>query len=61
MIRRGESSDVGANTESETDGGHVSRWSSHRVMEWLRAVDLAEYAPNLRGAGEIYIHSYVCI
>lgn len=22
-----------------------------RVMEWLRAVDLAEYAPNLRGAG----------
>lgn len=23
----------------------------YRVMEWLRAVDLAEYAPNLRGAG----------
>ncbi|XP_018332602.1 liprin-beta-2 isoform X2 [Agrilus planipennis] len=29
----------------------VCLWTSHRVMEWLRAVDLAEYAPNLRGAG----------
>lgn len=27
------------------------QWSNHRVMEWLRAVDLAEYAPNLRGSG----------
>lgn len=26
-------------------------WSNHRVMEWLRQVDLAEYAPNLRGSG----------
>ncbi|KAG5883909.1 hypothetical protein JTB14_032133 [Gonioctena quinquepunctata] len=30
---------------------HISLWTTHRVMEWLRAVDLAEYAPNLRGAG----------
>ncbi|XP_055624525.1 uncharacterized protein LOC129767542 isoform X3 [Toxorhynchites rutilus septentrionalis] len=29
----------------------IRLWSSHRVMEWLRAVDLSEYAPNLRGAG----------
>ncbi|XP_058461225.1 uncharacterized protein LOC131436503 isoform X2 [Malaya genurostris] len=29
----------------------VHLWSSHRVMEWLRVVDLSEYAPNLRGAG----------
>lgn len=29
----------------------VSLWSNHRVMEWLRHVDLAEYAPNLRGSG----------
>lgn len=29
----------------------VSLWTAHRVMEWLRVVDLAEYAPNLRGAG----------
>uniref|UniRef100_A0A3P8WEU8 PPFIA binding protein 2a n=1 Tax=Cynoglossus semilaevis TaxID=244447 RepID=A0A3P8WEU8_CYNSE len=29
----------------------VVQWSNHRVMEWLRVVDLAEYAPNLRGSG----------
>ncbi|XP_055537609.1 uncharacterized protein LOC129725608 isoform X12 [Wyeomyia smithii] len=29
----------------------VQLWSCHRIMEWLRAVDLSEYAPNLRGAG----------
>lgn len=29
----------------------VQLWTAHRVMEWLRVVDLAEYAPNLRGAG----------
>ena len=30
---------------------NVSLWSNHRVMEWLREVDLSEYAPNLRGSG----------
>lgn len=30
---------------------NVRLWTAHRVMEWLRVVDLAEYAPNLRGAG----------
>nr|XP_014283461.1 liprin-beta-1 isoform X4 [Halyomorpha halys] len=29
----------------------VELWTNHRVMEWLRAIDLAEYAPNLRGSG----------
>ncbi|ELK12015.1 Liprin-beta-1 [Pteropus alecto] len=29
----------------------ASKWTNHRVMEWLRSVDLAEYAPNLRGSG----------
>uniref|UniRef100_A0A182W862 SAM domain-containing protein n=1 Tax=Anopheles minimus TaxID=112268 RepID=A0A182W862_9DIPT len=29
----------------------VRLWSAQRVHEWLRAVDLAEYAPNLRGSG----------
>lgn len=29
----------------------VALWTNHRVMEWLRAADLAEYAPNLRGSG----------
>lgn len=29
----------------------VALWTNHRVMEWLRSVDLSEYAPNLRGSG----------
>ncbi|XP_071056703.1 liprin-beta-2 isoform X3 [Onthophagus taurus] len=29
----------------------IALWTTHRVMEWLKAVDLAEYAPNLRGSG----------
>lgn len=33
------------------DNSRVSLWTNHRVMEWLRVVDLAEYAPNLRGSG----------
>ena len=32
----------------------VELWTSHRVMEWLRAIDLAEYVPNLRGAGKFH-------
>ncbi|XP_061736737.1 liprin-beta-2 isoform X3 [Nerophis ophidion] len=35
----------------EPSPSEVVQWSNHRVMEWLRAVDLAEYAPNLRGSG----------
>ena len=31
---------------------HVATWTNHRVMEWLKAIDLAEYAPNLRGSGK---------
>ncbi|XP_036360417.1 liprin-beta-2 isoform X11 [Octopus sinensis] len=31
--------------------GEVILWSNHRVMEWLRTIDLSEYAPNLRGSG----------
>eukprot|EP00795_Rhopilema_esculentum_P013612 gene13612-4510_t len=30
---------------------HVMLWTNSRVMDWLRSVDLAEYAPNLRGSG----------
>lgn len=29
----------------------VALWTNHRVMEWLRDIDLAEFAPNLRGSG----------
>jgi len=36
----------------------VSLWTSHRVMEWLRSADLAEYAPNLRGSG---VHGAVLV
>ncbi|KAL4225281.1 interacting protein [Mactra antiquata] len=31
--------------------GDVALWTNHRVMEWLRTIDLSEYAPNLRGSG----------
>ncbi|CAL1547274.1 unnamed protein product [Lymnaea stagnalis] len=31
--------------------GEVVLWTNHRVMEWLRTIDLSEYAPNLRGSG----------
>ncbi|CAK1551960.1 unnamed protein product [Leptosia nina] len=65
MIRRaaeGEVSLVGADLSAEgetlgaggagsTPGAELARWSSHRVMQWLKEIDLAEYAPNLRGAG----------
>ncbi|XP_072322310.1 liprin-beta-2b isoform X2 [Scyliorhinus torazame] len=37
--------------ETQTSPSDVVQWSNHRVMEWLRSVDLAEYAPNLRGSG----------
>ncbi|XP_057712294.1 liprin-beta-1-like isoform X2 [Corythoichthys intestinalis] len=37
--------------EKQTRPSDVIQWSNHRVMEWLRSVDLAEYAPNLRGSG----------
>lgn len=36
---------------SSNENSKVYLWTAHRVMEWLKAVDLAEYAPNLRGAG----------
>ena len=37
--------------DSEESEADVLLWTNHRVMEWLRSVDLAEYAPNLRGSG----------
>ncbi|KAJ7416796.1 hypothetical protein WISP_68578 [Willisornis vidua] len=38
-------------TVNNVSPSDVVQWSNHRVMEWLRSVDLAEYAPNLRGSG----------
>lgn len=37
--------------QKQPSPSEVVQWSNHRVMEWLRAVDLAEFAPNLRGSG----------
>ncbi|XP_058788608.1 liprin-beta-1 isoform X3 [Phymastichus coffea] len=37
--------------DPEKNRNPVVLWTNHRVMEWLRVVDLAEYAPNLRGSG----------
>ncbi|XP_064603537.1 liprin-beta-1-like isoform X2 [Liolophura sinensis] len=39
--------------EAEVQGKpqYVALWTNHRVMEWLRTIDLSEYAPNLRGSG----------
>lgn len=39
-------------TETSSDGeADVSLWTCHRLMEWLRLIDFAEFAPNLRGSG----------
>lgn len=35
----------------EIEEDKIVFWTSHCIMEWLRMVDLAEYAPNLRGSG----------
>ncbi|XP_061922378.1 liprin-beta-1-like [Entelurus aequoreus] len=37
--------------ENHMSPADVCQWTNHRVMEWLRSADLAEYAPNLRGSG----------
>ena len=37
--------------KNSTNPNDIVYWTNHRVMEWLRSVDLSEYAPNLRGSG----------
>ncbi|XP_025088369.1 liprin-beta-1-like isoform X2 [Pomacea canaliculata] len=39
------------NQPIQNQPGEVMLWTNHRVMEWLRTIDLSEYAPNLRGSG----------
>nr|XP_049696984.1 liprin-beta-1 isoform X2 [Helicoverpa armigera] len=54
MIRRaaeGESVGAEGSADACVPAPRLARWSSHRVMQWLKEIDLAEYAPNLRGAG----------
>lgn len=43
--------DVYARLQNNMAPAAICQWTNHRVMEWLRSVDLAEYAPNLRGSG----------
>lgn len=50
LIRRSD-----PESEAEHFDERVELWTNHRVMEWLRLVDLAEYAPNLRGSGTFEI------
>ncbi|CAG7834211.1 unnamed protein product [Allacma fusca] len=50
LCRRGSTAGLGGENLTK-DPKHVATWTNHRVMEWLKAVDLAEYAPNLRGSG----------
>jgi len=68
LNNRGSDSRIGNNNGSNGSGDYgssdgssggnlwgpkqVATWTNHRVMEWLKAIDLAEYAPNLRGSGE---------
>lgn len=52
LIRRSmKSADPENEQQSVDDSKSIALWTAHRVMEWLRVVDLSEYAPNLRGAG----------
>jgi hypothetical protein len=44
-----------SNTNKNDDDCNLSLWTTHRVMEWLCSVNLAEYASNLRGSGEYFI------
>ncbi|XP_026326936.1 liprin-beta-1 isoform X2 [Hyposmocoma kahamanoa] len=48
MVRRAPEGEGGGEGAQRDE---LVRWSSHRVMQWLKEIDLAEYAPNLRGAG----------
>lgn len=52
LIRRSYNSQIDEEKYCVTDlTKDLHLWTAHRVMEWLRVVNLAEYAPNLRGAG----------
>ena len=33
----------------EANANNIELWTNHRVMEWLKEINLSEYAPNLRG------------
>ncbi|ALC45159.1 Liprin-beta [Drosophila busckii] len=51
LIRRSTKLTDTAEEAPGTGKENVELWTAHRVMEWLKTIDLSEYAPNLRGAG----------
>lgn len=48
LRKTGNASTTGPSMSGESD---VPLWTCHRVMEWLRMIDFAEFASNLRGSG----------
>lgn len=46
LVRRASSDE-----SSQPAPKDIALWTLHRVMEWLRSIDLSEYASNLRGSG----------
>ncbi|XP_053207475.1 liprin-beta-2-like isoform X2 [Panonychus citri] len=48
LKRRAPSSEIKSNDWKPEE---IAQWTSHRVMEWLRSIELSEYTPNLRGSG----------
>lgn len=52
LKRRPSVSNTQTGTQSGSSPSHdPTLWTNHRVMEWLRSIDLSEYAANLRGSG----------
>lgn len=50
-----------ANVNKNEDDFNLSLWTTHRVMEWLCSVNLAEYASNLRGSSKCLIFDLIDI
>lgn len=47
----GEQAALDSSVSASYDPAEVALWSSFRVMEWLKSIDLAEYMTNLRASG----------
>jgi len=53
---RRPSSDMKPQDYQSVEG--IEQWTNQRIMEWLRQIDLAEFATNLRGSG---VHGAVMV
>src|SRR5437870_5315927 len=47
----GDAKENGTKNNKSVPLDQLCTWSSHRVMEWLRSIDLSEFVANLRGSG----------